>query len=124
MVLSRDVISDTGITLMAVNTMLNDRNIMKLRLYDIQTVYVKELADMGAQNFSEPIAVDPEKPERIKALFDNTMEKMTKKMIAEKCPDISISTIERTLTLLAKDGYIIKIEAGKKTAYIRNADYQ
>lgn len=62
------------------------------------------------------------KPERIKQLFKNTLSKLNKKDISEKCPDISISTIEVTLSKLLKDNYIIKIGAGKKTAYIRNTD--
>lgn len=62
------------------------------------------------------------KPERIKQLFENTLSKLNKKDISEKCPDISISTIEVTLSKLLKDNYIIKIGAGKKTAYIRNTE--
>ena len=63
------------------------------------------------------------KPERIKLLFDNTLKKLSKKDILEKCPDISTSTIEVTLSGLLKDGYIIKTGAGKNTAYIRNTEY-
>ena len=62
------------------------------------------------------------KPERIKLLFDNTLKKLSKKDILEKCPDISTSTIEVTLSRLLKDGYIIKTGAGKNTAYIRNTE--
>ena len=63
------------------------------------------------------------KPERVRKLFDTTLQKLSKKDIHEKCPDISISTIETTLLALVKEGYIIKINAGKNTAYIRNMDY-
>lgn len=63
------------------------------------------------------------KPERIKLLFDNTLKKLSKGDILEKCPDISTSTIEVTLAGLLKEGYIIKTGAGKKTAYIRNTEY-
>src|SRR5665648_479014 len=64
------------------------------------------------------------KPERIRVLFDGTLQKLSKRMILEKCPDISISTVEITLASLLKDGYIIKTGAGKNTAYIRNmVDY-
>lgn len=62
------------------------------------------------------------KPERIKLLFDNTLKKLSKRDILEKCPDISISTIEVALAGLLKEGYIIKIGAGKKTTYIRNTE--
>lgn len=64
------------------------------------------------------------KPERIRALFDTTLQKLSKKMISEKFPDISISTIEITLSSLLKEGYIIKVGAGKNTAYIRNTDHK
>jgi len=64
------------------------------------------------------------KPERIRRLFDSTMQQLSKRMILEKCPDISESTIEATLGSLLKEGYIIKIGAGKNTAYIRNTNQQ
>ena len=63
------------------------------------------------------------KPERIRMLFANTLQRLSKKMIMEKCPDISMSTVEMTLAALIKEGYIIKTGAGKNTAYIRNMDY-
>ena len=62
------------------------------------------------------------KPERIRRLFANTLQKLSKRLILEKCPDISASTVEATLAALLKEGYIIKIGAGKTTAYIRNTD--
>jgi len=64
------------------------------------------------------------KPERIRTLFANRLQKLTKRMILEKCPDISMSTVELTLAEMVKEGYIIKTGAGKSTAYIRNTDYQ
>ncbi|WP_456048993.1 Fic family protein [Acetivibrio cellulolyticus] len=64
------------------------------------------------------------KPERIRLLFENTLKRLSKRDIHEKCPDISTSTIEVTLNGLLKDGYIIKTGAGKNTAYIRNTDYE
>jgi len=63
------------------------------------------------------------KPERVKKLFDNTMQKLSKQDIHAKCPDISISTIETTLLALVKTGYIHKIDAGKNTSYVRNLNY-
>lgn len=62
------------------------------------------------------------KPERIRVLFDNTLQKLSKRMILEKCPDISTSTVEITLASLLKEGYILKTGAGKNTAYIRNLE--
>jgi Fic family protein len=62
------------------------------------------------------------KPERIRLLFDNTLKRLSKRDIIERCPDISTSTIEVALAGLLKEGYIIKTGAGKKTAYIRNTE--
>jgi Fic family protein len=60
------------------------------------------------------------KPERIRALFETTLGRLSKRMISEKFPDISTSTIELTLASLTKEGYLIKTGAGKSTVYIRN----
>ena len=60
------------------------------------------------------------KPDRIKAVIDNKVGKITKKEIMELCPDISKVTVERTLTDLVKSGYIAKVGAGPSTGYVRN----
>jgi len=57
------------------------------------------------------------KPDRIKAVIDRKIGKISKSEILEACPDISKVTVERTLTALVKAGYIIKIGAGRSTAY-------
>lgn len=59
------------------------------------------------------------KPERIKAVIDQKVGKITKKEIMELCPDISKITVERTLTELVKSGYIAKVGAGPSTGYVR-----
>ena len=59
------------------------------------------------------------KPDRIKAVIDNKVGKITKKEIMELCPDISKITVERTLTNLVKSGYIAKVGAGPSTGYVR-----
>ena len=59
------------------------------------------------------------KPDRIKAVIDNKVGKITKKEIMELCPDISKVTVERTLTDLVKSGYIAKVGAGPFTGYVR-----
>ena len=58
------------------------------------------------------------KPERIKVVIDKTVGKITKKEIMDICPDISQITVERTLTRLVKDGYILKVGAGPTSAYV------
>ena len=57
------------------------------------------------------------KPERIKAVIDRKVGKITKQEIIESCPNISKITIERTLTSLVKNGYIVKIGGGRSVAY-------
>jgi len=57
------------------------------------------------------------KPDRVKAVIDRKIGKITKKEIMESCPDISKVTVERTLTSLVKSGYLIKIGAGRSVAY-------
>ena len=59
------------------------------------------------------------KPDRIKAVIDNKVGKITKKEIMEFCPDISRVTVERTLTDLVKSGYVAKVGAGPSTGYVR-----
>jgi Fic family protein len=59
------------------------------------------------------------KPERIKKLFANSLEKLSKKTISEKFSDISISTIEATLKGLLKEDFIVKIGSGKNTTYFK-----
>ena len=57
------------------------------------------------------------KTERIQTIIDRKIGKFTKKEIMDACPDISKITIERTLSALVKDGFIVKIGAGRTTAY-------
>ena len=59
------------------------------------------------------------KPERIRALIDQKVGRITKKEIMDLCPDISKVTVERTLTDLVKSGYISKVGAGPATSYVR-----
>lgn len=59
------------------------------------------------------------KSERIRILFNTTLQPVSKGDILEKYPDISQSMVEATLKKLLDAGIIIKIGAGKSTAYIR-----
>ena len=60
------------------------------------------------------------KPERIRAIIKETLGKITKAEIMEKCPDISQVTVQRALNDLAKSGEILKIGGGRYTAYMWN----
>ncbi|MDR3345063.1 MAG: Fic family protein [Oscillospiraceae bacterium] len=57
------------------------------------------------------------KPDRIKAVIDRKIGKVTKKEIMQSVPDISKVTVERTLTALVKAGYLVKIGGGRSVAY-------
>jgi len=59
------------------------------------------------------------KAERVKAVFDKKMGKLTKADIAAYCPDISETTIERTLKELLDAGYIEKVGKARATGYIK-----
>ena len=60
------------------------------------------------------------KPERIREIIRDTIGKITKATIMEKCPDISQVTVQRTLNDLVKSGDVLKIGGGRYTAYIWN----
>ncbi len=62
------------------------------------------------------------KPERIKALIERTPGKISKKDIAAACPDISVTTIERTLANLVAGGFIEKIGSGRSSAYVKKLE--
>ena len=59
------------------------------------------------------------KADRIKALIEKTPGKISKKEIALACPDISVTTIERTLAELVANGFIDKVGVGRATAYVK-----
>lgn len=62
------------------------------------------------------------KPDRIRELIRGSLGKITKAEIMEKCPDISQTTVQRTLIELHKNGEIIKLSGGRYTAYIWNRE--
>lgn len=57
---------------------------------------------------------------RITALINRTPGKISKKEIAQACPDISVTTIERTLAELLTSGQIKKVGSGRSTAYVKS----
>lgn len=62
------------------------------------------------------------KPERIAETIKNTLGKITKRELLEKCPDISEITVQRALNDLLKNNDIIKISGGRYTSYIWNRE--
>ena len=59
------------------------------------------------------------KPERIRNMIERTIGRFTKADLVEKCPDISETTVERTLKQFLDDGYIRKLGSGRGTAYAK-----
>ena len=59
------------------------------------------------------------KSDRVKAVFDKKLGIIKKSDIATFCPDISETTIERTLKELLESGYIEKVGKARATGYIR-----
>ena len=62
------------------------------------------------------------KNDRIREILRETLGKITKKELLEKCPDISKITVERTLREMVQSGEIIKISGGRYTPYTWNRD--
>ena len=62
------------------------------------------------------------KPERIREIIKDTLGKITKTEIMQKCPDISQVTVQRALNELVTSGEVLKIGGGRYTAYTWNHD--
>ncbi len=59
------------------------------------------------------------KAERVKVIFDKKLGVIKKSDIASLCPDISETTIERTLKELLENGFVEKVGKGRATGYIK-----
>ena len=59
------------------------------------------------------------KADRVKAVFEKRLGTVKKSDIATLCPDISETTIERTLKELLETGFIEKVGKGRTTGYTR-----
>jgi DNA-binding HxlR family transcriptional regulator len=55
----------------------------------------------------------------VKAVFEKKLGIVKKSDIAKLCPDISETTIERTLKELLEAGYIEKVGKGRATGYVK-----
>ena len=62
------------------------------------------------------------KPDRVREIIKDTLSKITKTEIMQRCPDISQVTVQRTLNDLVKNGDIIKIGGGRYTSYVWNRE--
>lgn len=59
------------------------------------------------------------KPDRVKAVFEKKLGIVKKSDISTLCPDISETTIERTLKDLLEVGFIEKVGKGRATGYVK-----
>lgn len=64
------------------------------------------------------------KPDRVREVIKTHIGKITKAEIAKKCPDISDTTINRSLSELLKSGEIVKLSGGRYTSYVWNGGNQ
>lgn len=62
------------------------------------------------------------KPEKVREIIWNHVGKITKAQIMQKCPDISLVTVQRTLAELVEKNEVIKISGGRYTSYIWNEE--
>lgn len=62
------------------------------------------------------------KPERIAEVMKNNIGKITKAEILKKCPEVSDTTVQRTLNDLLKKEKIIKHGGGRYTSYTWNRE--
>lgn len=62
------------------------------------------------------------KPDRVREIIKDTLGKITKAEIMQKCPDISQVTVQRALNDLVKNSDIIKIGGGRYTSYVWNRE--
>ncbi len=77
------------------------------------------------RDFSERVkllSIGISKPKRIEEIIKSTLGKITKSEIVEKCPDISMITIQRTLKELLDSKKIMKIGGGRYTSYVWNRE--
>ena len=71
------------------------------------------------ERVSDVISAKMSKPERIKSAVNRIVGKFTKSQILETCPDISETTVERTLKQFLDEGFIRRIGAGRGSAYCK-----
>ncbi|MFV0520724.1 MAG: DeoR family transcriptional regulator [Lachnospirales bacterium] len=62
------------------------------------------------------------KPDRVAETIKNTLGKMTKAEIMEKCLDVSEATVRRALQDLVEKNDVIKIGGGRYTSYVWNGE--
>ena len=56
--------------------------------------------------------------ERVRAVFDRRVGKVTKAIVLAECPDLSEVTVKRALATLLEKGSIRKVDSGPRTGYV------
>ena len=75
------------------------------------------------REFSDRVRIvvdNTRKPNRVREIIKGHIGKITKAEILAACPDISQTTVQRSLNDLVKSGEIIKIGGGRYTSYTWN----
>lgn len=92
---------------------------------DDPTPFIKHLlsiVDMAYRDFEgrlDIIKAKTSSSDMVRRAFEKKVGKVTKSDIAELCPGISISAVEKGIAQLVKSGEVLKMGNGKKTFYIK-----
>ena len=81
---------------------------------------IKSAYQMFSERVEHLVTKGISKPERVRQFIANKLGKVTKKEIMDACPDISMTTVEKALGELVRDGIITKVGNGRGAAYIYN----
>lgn len=79
------------------------------------------------REFSDRVRIVKEntkKPNRVRDIIKGHLGTITKAEIMAQCPDVSQTTIQRTLNDLIKSGEILKIGGGRYTSYTWNREME
>jgi len=75
---------------------------------------------MFEERVSDVLIAKASKQERVRLLFERTVAPLSKRQVLDACPDISETTVERTLGALLASGFLRKIGGGRGTTYAKN----
>ena len=84
--------------------------------------YMLSIVDMAYKDFESRVALVTKKVnanEMVKLAFERKIGKITKSDIAELCPGLSISAVEKGIARLLTEGRIEKLGNGRSTFYIK-----
>lgn len=84
--------------------------------------YMLSIIDMAYKDLDERLSLILKKENAndiVELAFEKKIGKITKSDIAELCPNLSISAIEKGIARLLKDGKIEKMGQGKSTFYLK-----